>query len=297
MFRKPEWAVEGRDWPNRRTSRFVPAGGLLWHVQVMGEGPPMLLLHGSGAATHSWRDLGPRLARDFTIVAPDLPGHGFTSTPSADGLSLPGVARGVAALVAALDLKPRILVGHSAGAAVALRLALDQAWPLAGVIGLNSALSPFWKTQGRILPALTQAVFLNPLAIAIFARRGGREGAVERLIAGTGSRLDAAGLAHYAALIRTPGHVAGALGMMAHWDLHGLVADLPRLQPPLLLLAGAGDRTVSPDVSRRAAALAPRAEARIVPDLGHLMHEEAPDLLATRIGEQASAWLAVGRGA
>ena len=57
----------------------------------MGDGPDLLLLHGSGAATHSWRDLAPLLARDFRVIAPDLPGHGFTETPGGDGLSLPGI--------------------------------------------------------------------------------------------------------------------------------------------------------------------------------------------------------------
>ncbi|MFZ4410973.1 MAG: alpha/beta fold hydrolase, partial [Paracraurococcus sp.] len=80
------------DWPNRPTSRLVAAGGLRWHVQVAGTGPVLLLVHGTGAATHSWRDLLPLLARHFTVVAPDLPGHGFTERPRAEGLSLPGMA-------------------------------------------------------------------------------------------------------------------------------------------------------------------------------------------------------------
>ena len=46
MSYHPRWDVEGRDWPNRAASRFVDAGQLRWHVQVMGEGPVLLLLHG-----------------------------------------------------------------------------------------------------------------------------------------------------------------------------------------------------------------------------------------------------------
>ncbi len=117
-----DWARDGRDWPNRDASRFVDAGGLRWHVQVLGpadaDAPTLLLLHGTGAATHSWRALAPRLAHGFRVVAPDLPGHGFTSMPPADGLSLPGMAAAVGALLAALDASPALVVGHSAGAAV-----------------------------------------------------------------------------------------------------------------------------------------------------------------------------------
>ena len=83
------WERDGRDWPNRASSRFVDAGGLRWHVQVMGEGPVVLLIHGTGASTHSFRALAPLLAPHFTVVVPDLPGHGFTDAPpSASGYSL-----------------------------------------------------------------------------------------------------------------------------------------------------------------------------------------------------------------
>ena len=54
----------------------------------MGQGPVVLLIHGTGAASHSWRGLAPLLASDFTLIAPDLPGHGFTQTPLAHRLSL-----------------------------------------------------------------------------------------------------------------------------------------------------------------------------------------------------------------
>jgi len=80
------WERDGRDWPNRSASRFVSAAGLRWHVQQFGTGPVALLVHGTGASTHSWRGLAPILAESFSVVAPDLPGHGFTEAPAADRL-------------------------------------------------------------------------------------------------------------------------------------------------------------------------------------------------------------------
>ena len=61
----------------------------------------------------------PMLAGRFTVIAPDLPGHGFTETPADPGFTLPGVASGIAALLATLGLSPKLIAGHSAGAAVA----------------------------------------------------------------------------------------------------------------------------------------------------------------------------------
>ena len=85
MIGAPDWARDGRDWPNRSASRFLLAGGLRWHVQVMGgdrapRKPVILLLHGMGASTHSWRDLAPILAGRFTVVAPRS--AGATASPA-----------------------------------------------------------------------------------------------------------------------------------------------------------------------------------------------------------------------
>ena len=110
---RPDWARDGADWPHRAASRFVEAGGLTWHVQRMGpntaDAPPLLLLHGTGAATHSWRGLLPLLAADRDVIAPDLPGHGFTSARPSGFVSLPWMARAVGELLATLDVAPALL--------------------------------------------------------------------------------------------------------------------------------------------------------------------------------------------
>ena len=56
------------DWPMRGHSRAVHVRPHLWHVQVMGTGPLVLLLHGAGASTHTWRSLAPLLAKHYTLV-------------------------------------------------------------------------------------------------------------------------------------------------------------------------------------------------------------------------------------
>src|ERR1700744_2846510 len=132
-----------RTGPHREPSRFVEAAGYRWHVQIMGSGPIALLAHGTGAATHSWRALAPLLAKDFTVVAPDLPGHGFTESPQAYRLSLSGMAQDLAALCRTLAIKPRIAIGHSAGAAILVRMALDRSIEPSLIVSLNGAFLPF----------------------------------------------------------------------------------------------------------------------------------------------------------
>ena len=266
---------DGADWPNRDASRMVEAGGLRWHVQMAGDGPPLLLIHGTGAATHSWRDALPILAQHYRVLAPDLPGHGFTDSSGSDSLSLPGMSRALAALLAALDFTPRIVVGHSAGAAILARLCLDRRLAPDLLISLNGALTPFAGLAGHILPPMAKMLFLNPFAPRLFAWSADRA-AVARLLGGTGSTIDARGIALYGRLFANTAHVAGALGMMANWDLHSLQRDLPRLSTRVALLAATNDKTVAPSVARKVAALLPNASLIEIDGLGHLAHEEAP---------------------
>jgi magnesium chelatase accessory protein len=289
MIVKPSWSREGRDWPHREASRFVESGGLRWHVQVMGSGPPVLLLHGSGAASHSWRDIAPRLADRFTLIVPDLPGHGFTAMPGREGLSLDGMARRVGELTSTLGLPPWAAVGHSAGAAVAIRMRLDGRVGDGGVVAINGALRPFPGSAGVVFPAIARLIFLNPPAMALFAWRAGARGAVARLMEGTGSHIDDRGLDLYRRLMSTTGHVAGALGMMAHWNLQPLVEALPGLPGPVTLIVAEGDKAVPPEVGREVCAASPHARLVLVPKLGHLAHEEDPAALSALILDALAA--------
>ena len=74
------WDIDGRHVPNKEWSQFVTAGGVKYHVQITGpeDAPVLLLIHGTGATTHSFAGLAPLLAPHFRLVIPDLPGHGFT---------------------------------------------------------------------------------------------------------------------------------------------------------------------------------------------------------------------------
>ena len=284
---KPDWNILGRNWPNHEASRFVVAGGFRWHVQVMGTGPALLLIHGTGAATHSWRDVAPLLAQRFTVIAPDLPGHGFTDTPDANGLSLPGMSQSLCALLETLDTAPVLAVGHSAGAAIAVRMATGGRFER-GVVSLNGALQPFPGAAGHIFPQMAKAIFLNPVAQQMFVWRASRPGAVGRLLAGTGSSIDRNGLRCYEALMETPGHIAGVLGMMAGWDLQPLQADIRSFASPLTLVTASNDLAIPPRVAEEVHRRVGHSRLIRLPGLGHLAHEEAPGPLAAIIEAAAN---------
>ncbi len=272
------------DWPNRASSRIVRSGGIAWHVQDVGNGPVLLLLHGTGAATHSWRDLLPAAAQHFRVVAPDLPGHGFTDGRPAGGLSLGAMARATAALLRELDAEPAMIVGHSAGAAVALQLVLDTAFAPKGVVAIAPALLPFPGIAQKLFPAMAKLLFVNPLAPFLFASVARQPGAVERFLArSTGSTIDAAGTAAYARLFGRASHCAGAIGMMAAWDLVGLKKALPKIELPVLILQGDRDTAIPVAAAREAADAMTEARVEVSTGLGHLLHEERPAETLTRV--------------
>jgi magnesium chelatase accessory protein len=277
---------DGKDWPLRDASRFVEAAGLRWHVQILGKGPALLLVHGTGAATHSWRDLAPRLARRFRVMAPDLPGHGFTDPLKPRDLSLPGMARALRALVRQLGPSPEVVVGHSAGAAILAKVCIDGAIAPRILISVNGAWLPFAGVAGQIFPPMAKLLFLNPFAPRLFAWSADWH-ATSRLLRGTGSAIDARGVDLYQRLFSNPAHVAGALGMMANWDLEAMKGEWPRLTTRVALVAGDDDAAVPPKTADIVASALPNATAYHLKGLGHLAHEEHPERVAALIEELA----------
>ncbi|MCM2562025.1 alpha/beta fold hydrolase [Lutimaribacter sp. EGI FJ00015] len=277
-----DWPRDLAGWPNRDYSSRIAARPHRWHVQRMGRGPVVLLIHGAGGATHSWRDVMPVLAPHAHVVALDLPGQGFTQAGTRARSGLEPTAADIAALCADQGWDPIGIVGHSAGVAVALRLSqMLHATP--AVVGINPALDKFEGVAGWLFPVLAKALALNPLTPFLFTIGGASGRRARQLIEGTGSHLADEGYRLYSRLMSNRSHISGTLQMMASWELDGLIAELPKVNAHTLFLAATGDRAVPVSVAERAAARMPDAKVEILNDLGHLAHEEAPEMVARRI--------------
>lgn len=277
-MRYPEDAT---NWPLTEHSRIILCRPHRWHVQVAGRGPLLLLIHGAGGATQSWRGLFPMLARHFRVVALDLPGQGFTRIGARQRLGLDAMAEDIGTLLAQEGWQPHAIIGHSAGAAIALRMAMDDP-PPGGVIGINAALGKFRGVAGWLFPLMAKVLALNPFTAGMFTATA-NAASVGRLLKGTGSTLDPEGEALYRRLAQDRGHVDATLSMMAQWDLDPLLAALPRIDLPVLLITGSRDIAVPPETSEAAARKLPDATVRSLEGLGHLAHEEAPEAVASEI--------------
>jgi len=288
-----DWRDWRDDWPLASCSRFVQAGAVRWHVQQQGRGPVMVLLHGTGASTHTWRDLMPKWAREFTVVSVDLPGHAFTGTADTALMTLPGMAHAVQALLQTLAMKPAVLVGHSAGAAVAAEMVLQtQPSDRPLLVALNPAWLPIHGWAGWLFAPAAKLVTLNPLSGWLMAKQAARGDLVQRLLQGTGSRLSAEGVRLYKRLFGQPVHVRGVLTMMERWDLPAWSPHLAQLDSPVLLLCSEGDRTIDPLSTQPLSQRLTLAQHVLLPGLGHLAHEEAP----TDVAQRVSAWVRATHG-
>jgi magnesium chelatase accessory protein len=231
------------------------------------------------------------LSREFTLVAPDLPGHGFSSMPSNNHVSLPSYARVIGGLMDEIHLKPSLVIGHSAGAAIGVRMVLNGLAHPEAIVSFNGAFLPMGGYGDQFFSPLAKMLSLNPLMPRLFAWRASTQGTVARLIQGIGSNLSAEDLAWYQRLMCSPGHVSAALQMMARWELDTLLDEMRTLDIPLLLVAGEKDTAVAMEDTRKVAETVSSARFGLMSDAGHLAHEEQPETAAELIRD---AWRQYG---
>lgn len=251
----------------------------------------MLLVHGTGGSTHSWAGCAGALARAFTVVSVDLPGHGFTHVPAAverarDVYSIHGMASALQQLLDARCLHPQVAAGHSAGVPVLLQMALRGGIAPTRIVGLGAALvaPPAWYVS-LIAPMVGSIVESDVVALSAAKLAAGTR-IIRTMLSSTGSPLTPEQLARYELLCGMPTHVHAALAMMARWDLPTLMRELATLTVPLEVIAGQRDRWV-PALPLRRAVDRIRGATYRAEDAGHLLMEEHP--------EQAARWIAGDR--
>jgi magnesium chelatase accessory protein len=251
-------------------------------VQVTGEGPDILLLHGAGASAHSWAQLVPLLADRCRVIAVDLPGHGWTRSPRGRA-RLGDVAADLASLCVQEGWTPRMVIGHSAGGAISLELAHQGRIQPDQLVILNGALENFRGAAGWLFPMMAKMLALNPFTGLLISQGGRSVEQVRRVLSSAGTELSEEGLARYAHLIQRRTHVDGTLAMMAQWSLDELNRALPGITTPTLFIHGDRDGAVALRVAEQAAQAMPNARLIVLPGVGHIAHEEVPERVAQEI--------------
>jgi magnesium chelatase accessory protein len=278
MTSQTAWHAVAEFWPRAETSRFVRIGSIDFHVQISGTGEDLLLLHGAGASGHSFAGLAARLSERHRVIVPDLPGQGFTTLLPVETVGLAPFADYLRKLMSALEAKPRWIIGHSAGAALGAQYALDADTLPKGMLCINAAFNPFGSIAAPLFSKTAKWFARShwlPKALASPALRWRATGS---MLADTGSAVDPLMSRCYDTLLGNPDHIAGTLRMMAGWDLPPLLRRLSSLQAPVWLAAAENDRTIPPERSTSVAHDLPLARSLRIPGLGHLAHEEDPNV-------------------
>jgi pimeloyl-ACP methyl ester carboxylesterase len=274
---------------------WVVAHGLELHVAEAGDptSPPLLLLHGWPQHWYEWRKLVPELAERFRLVMPDLPGFGWSEVP-AHGYEKETLAGDILALLDRLGLESDVgLVGHDWGGWIGFLLCLRAPERFRGYLALNIT-HPWQRFELRKLPAFAR--FWYQLAVAAphvgaAVIRDGR--LVRRLLvrdlhhrdALTSGDLDA-----YLDVLAVPER-ARASSLLYRtflarelWPIvRGRYRDA-RLELPVTLLFGTGDGFIATDLLGGFERNAPRMRLELVPDSGHFIAEEKPELVAAHVG-------------
>ncbi len=274
------------DW--RTYQRWVLVEGAPVNVIELGDGPPLLLVHGLLGAWPNWLEQLPVLARSHRVLTCDLPGFGHSPLPPG-GISIAGYADTLAALLAACGVDAAAVVGHSMGALVAAELTLRhphlvERLALVSAAGLSTYHDPIGeRTLGNLrrLPYMdAYGHWIAAHADALAARPGLRN-AVFGFHAAHPARLPAP-------LVAEQLRGAGAPGMLAAFQAL-LESDLqPRLAQiacPTLIVWGARDRQISHRDAQRFHELLRDSRAVVYEDTGHIPQLERPDAFNALLGE------------
>jgi pimeloyl-ACP methyl ester carboxylesterase len=245
-----------------------------------GDGPPLLLIHGFGASTYTWRHIAPELARDHHVIAVDLKGFGQSDKPFDDHYSVFDQAELLAQLIEDRDLKNLTIVGHSFGGGVALVLALKADQRLKGRISKLVLLDTIAYPQD--IP-----VFFRMLDMPLVSHIGVRmvppilqTRIALRIAYFDNSKIENDEVEAYAAPLRTAAGkhaiIHSARQIMPE-GLDEISARYKTITMPTLIMWCDHDRIVPLDVGLKLRRTLPNSSLRIVDGCGHMPQEEQPD--------------------
>ncbi|MFE3683508.1 alpha/beta fold hydrolase [Streptomyces sp. NPDC059095] len=249
--------------------------------RTAGQGPPVVLIHGIGDSSATWTEVIPGLARRYTVLAPDLLGHGASDRPRAD-YSVAAYANGLRDLLGVLGVERATLVGHSLGGGVAMQFAYQypestERLVLVGAGGVGREVNPVLRAATLpgaepVLALLARPAMRRPARLVIELMR----------LLGTDLGLDAPDLLGLVdALPDARSRSVFVRTLRSVVDPHGqVVTMLDRCYltagMPTLLIWGSRDSVVPPSHGRRAHAAMPGSRLEVFEGAGHFPFHTDP---------------------
>jgi pimeloyl-ACP methyl ester carboxylesterase len=262
------------------TTSFVPTDdGAELAVTDLGSGPAVVLAHGWTERREVWAPVVHRLLdRGCRVVLYDQRGHGSSSSGTA-GYTIAGLADDLRAVLEALDVRDAVLVGHSMGGMTLLSLAKEHPDVLHDrARGLALVSTGAGGLGGTRLDAPAAALMAQDRFIALFRSPLGP--LLVRRTLGRGARREHIRLTRDMFVSCTPEARRGWLAAMQSMDLRAVLASLDL---PTVVVVGSMDRLTPPKLADELVGSIPGARLVTVPDRGHQLPMEAPDVVADAV--------------
>jgi pimeloyl-ACP methyl ester carboxylesterase len=253
--------------------------------RMAGSGPPVLLIHGMINSSRHWREVALRLTDSYTVIAPDLIGHGDSATPRGD-YSIGAHAASIRDLIAAIGIDRATVVGHSLGGGIAMQFFYQfpqrtERLVLISSGGLGPEVSPLLRVAAlpgaaTLLRLAARRRIVDSLDVrgGQIRERGNSKGIYMQAIARALRPLQDAGSRR--AFLETLRSVIDVRGQrVSARDRLYLVGDLP-----MLVVWGERDRTIPLHHGRHTAAAIPQARFETLPRAAHFPHLDDPEGLA-----------------
>lgn len=279
--------------------RNIHANGINQHFLEAGNGAPVVLLHGFPETSYGWRHQIPELAKHYRVIAPDLRGYGATEKP-ADGYDKRNMALDLRELLRVMDISKVALVGHDRGARVATRFAKDHPDALDRLVVMDNVptrivarefnakmAKVYWFFMFHLVPDLPEALI-----------EGREEPWLRHFFSAwthNKSAFTDADIATYVDAYRRPGAVRGALSdyrANAVDVAQDLVDQDTKIDVPTLSIWGAEFDGVGKmfDMPAVWSEMASNLQTYAVPDAGHLVQEEQPELVNQLLRDFLRGW-------
>jgi len=247
----------------------------------------IILIHGANASLHTWEPLVKRLGETYRVVTLDLPGHGLTGAIPDTDYSAQGMMDAVDVVAAKLGLDHFILGGNSMGGWVAWRYALAQPARVDALLLIDAAGMPLRPGEKRPESNVGFRVLEYPFGRWLATRVTPRM-LVEQSLRGSVEKqeiVDDAMIDRYWELLRFPGNRAATV-LRARMDREpAMAARVGEIKAPTLILFGDKDRLINPSAAKTFNERIAGSKVVILPGIGHLPMEEAPDATANAIAD------------
>lgn len=255
-------------------SRFVELEGMRVHFKDEGAGAPLLLLHGTGSSLHTWDGWVERLAGDFRLIRPDIPGFGLTGPDPTGDYSARRRVGILAALLDALGVERASVAGNSLGGLLALKFAIAFPERTDRLILLDAAGHPDQIRGGLTMLDLAAMPVLGGVLSRLTPRFVVAR-AVREVYHDTSLVTPDLIQRHYDLLRRQGNREALRAGLDMEWTIDREV--MRSLEQPTLVMWGVSDRLISVEVADLFHRDLPNAQVVIYDDAGHVPMEEIPD--------------------